>query len=72
MLNFEGNVPKRSTSKKSVSPCYPEVFTKCLGNLLTVGKTVTAEVSVPPHHWYIENRECSIRMAANHIREIFL
>lgn len=44
MLNFKGNMPKRPASK-NVSPRYPGVLTKCLGNLLTVGRAVTAEVS---------------------------
>lgn len=41
-------MPEKSASKKSVPPCYPRVLTKCLGNLLTAGKTVTAEITVLP------------------------
>lgn len=45
MLNFKENMPKRLASKKNVSPRYPGALTKCLGNLLTAGRAVTAEVS---------------------------
>ncbi|ERE77100.1 NMDA receptor-regulated protein 2 [Cricetulus griseus] len=60
-----GNVPEKSDSKKSVPPCSPGVLTKCLGNLPTSGRAVTAELSVLPHLWCMENLKCSIYVAVN-------